>query len=316
MKERFEGDNRPILIDALKRQEFVGGDAALAEAMVDQGELLEFPKGHKIIVQGGEDNDIYLLLSGDASIVIKGNEYTTRKAGQHVGEMAAIEPSQKRSEDVVAHDTVVALKLTNAQFMSLGRSFPQIWLPIARELSRRLYQRNELIPPPNEYPKLFVISSTEALDVAQTIRATLESDVFSTVWNEGVFFAGGYSLEALEKAVSESDFAIAIAQPDDIVETRGSRQPTLRDNVLFELGLFMGRLGRHRALLLHPKTDKLKLPSDLQGLTLLRYVPGTATELPALLKPACDEIRGIVKSLGVRTLLSQAASLKAGRFDS
>jgi CRP/FNR family cyclic AMP-dependent transcriptional regulator len=313
MKERFEREGRPNLIDALKRQEFVGGETALAEAMAEQGQLLEFPKGHKIIIQGGEDNDIYLLLSGDVSIVIKGNEYTTRKAGQHVGEMAAIEPSQKRSADVVAHDTVVALKLTNVQFMNLGRSFPQIWLPIARELSRRLFQRNELITAPNEYPKLFIISSTEALNVAEMIRASLEHDVFSTVWNEGVFFAGGYSLEALEKAVSESDFAIAIAQPDDIIETRGSRQPTLRDNVLFELGLFMGKLGRHRALLIHPKVDGLKLPSDLQGLTLLRYVPGDPKNLPTLLKPACDEICAIVKNLGVRTLLSQASSLKAGR---
>jgi predicted nucleotide-binding protein len=309
MKERFEGDNRPNLIDALRRQEFVGGETALAEAMADQGQLVEFPKGHKIIAGGGEDNDIYLLVAGDVSVVIKGNEYTTRKPGQHVGEMAAIEPSQKRSADVIAHDTVVALKLTNAQFMNLGRKFPQIWLPIARELSRRLFQRNELIPPPNEYPKLFIISSTEALNVAEAIRSSLEHDVFSTVWNEGVFFAGGYSLESLEKAVSESDFAIAIAQPDDIVETRGSRQPTLRDNVLFELGLFMGKLGRHRALLIHPKVDGLKLPSDLQGLTLLRYELGNPAELPTRLKSACDEIRTIVKNLGVRTLLSQAGKL-------
>lgn len=290
----------------------MSGENALAEAMADEGELLEFPKGHKIIEQDGEDNDIYLLVSGDVSIVIKGNEYTTRKSGQHVGEMAAIEPSQKRSADVVAHDTVVALKLTNSQFMSLGRTFPQIWLPLARELSRRLYQRNVLIPPPNEYPKLFIISSTEALIVAETLRESLEHDVFSTIWNEGVFFVGGYSLESLEKAVSESDFAIAIAQPDDIIETRGSRQPALRDNVLFELGLFMGKLGRHRALLIHPQATGLKLPSDLQGLTLLRYAPGDASDLAAQLEPACEQIRAIVKSLGVRTLLSQGGSLRAG----
>lgn len=312
MKERFEGDNRPNLIDALKRQEFVGGETALAEAMADEGEVLEFAKGHKIITQGGEDNDIYLLVAGDVSVVIKGNEYTTRKAGQHVGEMAAIEPSQKRSADVIAHDTVVALKLSNPQFMKLGRTFPQIWLPIARELSRRLFQRNELISAPNEFPKLFIISSNEALSVANTIRTSLEHEVFSTVWNEGVFFAGGYSLEALEKAVSESDFAIAIAQADDIIETRGSRQPILRDNVLFELGLFMGKLGRHRALLIHPKVDRLKLPSDLQGLTLLRYEPGDPADLPACLKSACDDIRTIVKNLGVRTLLSQGPTLRAG----
>ncbi|MEO8339033.1 MAG: TIR domain-containing protein [Nitrospirota bacterium] len=312
MKERFEGDNRPNLIAALKRQEFVCGEGALAEAMADQGQLVEFSKGHKIIVEGGEDNDIYLLVAGDVSIVIKGNEYRTRKAGQHVGEMAAIEPSQKRSADVVAHDTVVALKLSNSLFMKLGQQYPQIWLPIARELSRRLFQRNELISTPNEFPKLFIISSSEALDVAKTIRASLEHDVFSTVWNEGVFFAGGYSLEALERAVGESDFALAIAQPDDIIETRGSRQPTLRDNVLFELGLFMGQLGRHRALLIHPKVDGLKLPSDLQGLTLLRYEPGDTAELPARLKSACGDIRTIVKNLGVRTLLSQARTLSAG----
>lgn len=112
----------------------------------------------------------------------------------------------------------------------------------------------------------------------------------------------------MEKAVSESDFAVAIAQSDDIVETRGNRHPTLRDNVLFELGLFMGKLGRHRALLIHPQVTGLKLPSDLQGLTLLRYALGDAGDLAGRLQPACDQIRTIVKNLGVRTLLSQAGS--------
>ena len=302
MKERFEGDNRPNLLDALKRQEFVGGEQAIAEVMLEQGQLVEFQKGEKLITEGGEDNDIYLLIAGSVSIVIKGNEYTTRKAGQPVGEMAAIEPSQKRSGDVVAHDTVVAFKLTNSQFMALGRIYPQIWLPIARELSRRLFQRNELITPPNEFAKLFIISSTEALDVAREIKKQLERDVFSTLWPDGVFFAGGYPLEALEKAVSESDFALAIAEPDDVVESRGSRQPTLRDNVLFELGLFMGKLSRHRAILIHPRVPSLKIPSDLQGLTLLSYTPGPTAELASRVESVCDEIRKIVKYYGVRTL--------------
>jgi CRP/FNR family transcriptional regulator, cyclic AMP receptor protein len=101
------------------------------------------------------------------------------------------------------------------------------------------------------YPTESVVAMF-ALDVAREVQAQLEHDVFSTVWNEGVFFAGGYSLEALEKAVSEADFAIAIAQADDLVETRGNEFPTLRDNVLFELGLFMGKLTRHRAVLGFP----------------------------------------------------------------
>lgn len=223
MKERFEGDGHQNLIDALKRQEFVAGDTDLANTFVKHGQLIEFRKGDVLITEGGEDNDIYLLVVGSVVILVKGNEVASRKAGQRVGEMAAIEPAQKRSATVIAHDTVVALKLNSAGFMSIGLAYPQIWLPIARELSRRLFQRNDLILPPNEYPKLFIISSTEALAVAREIQAQLEHDVFSTIWNEGLFFAGGYSLEALEKAVSESDFAVAIAQADDIVEMREAK---------------------------------------------------------------------------------------------
>src|ERR1017187_844034 len=302
MKERFEKDDRQNLIDALKRQEFVGGDVKLADALIKHGELMEYKKGDKLITEGGEDNDIYLLLAGSVAVGVKSNEIATRKAGQHVGEMAAIEPAQKRSAPVVAHDTLVALKVKSADFSSIGKDYPQIWLPIARELSRRLLQRNDLIPPPNEYPKLFIISSTEALEVAHEIQRQLQHDVFSAVWDQGVFFAGGYPLEALEKAVSESDFAVAIAQPDDIVESRGTTQPTLRDNVLFELGLFMGKLSRHRAILLHPRVTVLKIPSDLQGLTLLSYTPGPTAELASRVESVCEEIRKIVKYYGVRTL--------------
>jgi predicted nucleotide-binding protein len=188
--------------------------------------------------------------------------------------------------------------------MSLGNSYPQIWLPMARELSRRLHQRNILIQPPNEFPKLFIISSSEALPVAKELRAQLEHDVFSTVWTDGVFFAGGYPLEALEKAVGESDFAVAIAQPDDVVRSRKKMQPTLRDNVLFELGLFMGKLTRHRAILIHPRVPSLKIPSDLHGLTLLSYAPGSPADLSDRLKPVSEDIRKIVKNHGVRTLKS------------
>lgn len=304
MKERFENDGRPQLLDALKRQEFVSGNAKLADALIKHGELVEYKKGDKLITEGGEDSEIYLLLAGSVAVVIKGNEVNSRKAGQHVGEMAAIEPAQKRSASIVAHDTVVALKIKSADFHSIGEQYPQVWLSIARELSRRLFQRNDLIPPPNEYPKLFIISSTEALEIANEIQSQLQHDVFSAVWSQGVFFAGGYPLEALEKAVGESDFAVAIAQGDDIVESRGGRYVTLRDNVLFELGIFMGKLTRHRAILVHPRVSGLKLPSDLQGLTLVSYDPGKPGELPARLGPVCHEIRKLVKNLGVRKVTS------------
>jgi predicted nucleotide-binding protein len=186
--------------------------------------------------------------------------------------------------------------------MQIGNSHAKIWLPLTRELARRLFERNKLIEAPNEHPKLFIISSSEALLVAREIQDGLRRDVFSTLLTDGVFFAGGYNLEALENAVNDSDFAIAIAQPDDVIESRGTRQATLRDNVLFELGLFMGKLTRYRAILVHPRVSNLKLPSDLHGLIALSYDLGKPEELTARLTPVCDAIRKLVKDYGVRTL--------------
>jgi CRP/FNR family transcriptional regulator, cyclic AMP receptor protein len=54
-----------------------------------------------------------------------------------------------------------------------------------------------------------------------------------------VFRVANYTLESLEAQVDNSDFAIAIAHADDATASRGSTWPSPRDNVIFELGLFM-----------------------------------------------------------------------------
>ncbi len=299
MRDRFEGKNADQLIEALKDQTFVGHDDAIANAVAAAGELMEFRPGEKLIVQGATDNDLFCLIAGEVAILVNGANIANRKAGQCVGEMAAIEPSLPRSATVTAIEPVLALKLASQDFRTIGKSHGQIWLPLAKDLAKRLYQRNTTIAPANASPKLFIISSSEARSIAHAIRAGLEHDVFSTVWDQGVFFAGGYPLEALEKQVAESDFALAIAEPDDIVDSRGVRAPTLRDNVLFELGLFMGKLSRHRSILVHPKIKDLKLPSDLQGLTLVSYAVDDAP-LADRLAPVCDEVRAAVRRLGVK----------------
>lgn len=300
MKERFEGANRPQLVAAIQRQEFSLGRADIAEAFIDKGVLVELPAGKTLISQDGTDNDVYFLVAGAVGIIVNKAQIATRKVGNHVGEMSAIEPSLRRSSTVTVLEPIVALKLSSAAFAELGGRFPEIWPPIARELARRLYQRNQQILVPNDAPKLFIISSSEAKETAHALRDGLEKDVFIKVWDQGVFFAGGYPLEALEKQVIESDFAIAIAEADDIVQSRGVTSPTVRDNVLFELGMFMGKLSRYRSILIHPRVKGLKLPSDLQGLTVIQYDGGDASTLQARIKPVCDDVRELVKRLGVR----------------
>lgn len=300
MKERFEGGGRPNLIDALRRQEIIGGAATLAESFASAGIVEEYQKGDTIIAEGAHDNDVYLLIAGSVAVVVKSNNIATRSAGQSIGEMAAIEPAQPRSASNIALDTVVALKVPGDEFNRISTAHPEIWKPLAREQARRLFERNKLINAPNSAPRLFIISSAESLDIAWAMQKALDRDVLSTVWTDGVFFAGGYSLEALEKAVAESDFAVAIAQPDDVVTSRGTSTPTLRDNVLFELGLFMGKLTRYRAILVHPRVKDLKLPSDLYGLTLLSYEPiASPSDVPGRIGPICTDIRALVRKLGV-----------------
>lgn len=300
MRERFEGEGRPALVEALKRHEVIVGDHPLLDAFLQVGSLEEFAKGSALIEEGQDTTDVFLIIAGSASVVVKANEVGARKAGEPVGEMAAIEP-QPRAASVIAKETLVAWKVSGSAFNKVGDEYPQMWKAVARVLARRLLERNKLITAPNDKPRLFIISSAEALPIARTIQSALQYDVLVEVWNFGVFFAGGYSLEALENAVDASDFAVAIAQPDDVVESRGRREATLRDNVLFELGLFMGRLRRHRSILVHPRVKELKLPSDLQGLTTLGYNPAEEKDLPAALGPACNDIRNIVKKFGIKT---------------
>lgn len=66
--------------------------------------------------------------------------------------------------------------------------------------------------------------------------------------------------------------------------------------MLFELGLFMGRIGRHRTFIVQEKDADLKIPSDLAGITTTPY--RKRENLSAALSPACTPIIKAIRSLG------------------
>jgi hypothetical protein len=90
---------------------------------------------------------------------------------------------------------------------------------------------------------------------------------------------------------------------DDITELRKEVVSTVRDNVVFELGLFIGRLGVERCFLVCPRgAGGLHLPTDLLGLTPVEYDPVRRDgNLEACLGPASSRMRSVIKSLGSRT---------------
>jgi hypothetical protein len=148
-------------------------------------------------------------------------------------------------------------------------------------------------------PALFIGSSTEGLEFARAVRSLLIQDAEVTVWNEGFFNVGGTFIDGLVNALPRFDFATIMLTPDDLVISREVTVFGPRDNALFELGLFMGRLGRTRTFVIRPSDNDLKLPSDLAGLTTAAYDwPRVDGNFQAAVGAACDSIRSIIRSLG------------------
>jgi CRP/FNR family cyclic AMP-dependent transcriptional regulator len=301
MINRFQGDeNQRVRLEKLLSQKLVAGNQSLAKEIEALVELKSIPCNETLIEQDGTDNDIYFVLTGSFKIEVNGTAIGKRVPNDHIGEMAAIEPSQKRVASVIALEDSVVAKLTEPHFAELGNKYPDIYKKIAQELSLRLQQRNKLVTAFRDKIKVFIICSVEALPIAEAIQNAFEYEPFlTTIWSNGVFKVTNYTLQSLEDEVDDSDFAIAIAHADDLLKFRGQEWPSSRDNVIFELGLFMGRLGRSRAILMEPREESVKLPSDLAGVTTIPYCfPTNGNEVAPKMGPACNKLKEHIKKLG------------------
>jgi predicted nucleotide-binding protein len=288
-------------IAVVERSVLAGGDAQIAAAIAAAGTLVGVEPGVKLITAGGADTDIFLILSGEVGIDVKGTRVNHRKAGDHVGEIAAADPSQPRSADVVGVEPGVALRISETALTGLADDHPSIWRRLFIQANHRLVQRNALVRAANTQPNVFIICSREALEVARTLQSALShDDMVVTLWTDGVFRASEYPLESLTKAVESSDFAIAVIHGDDVVRSRRKQSFAPRDNVTFELGLFMGQLGRDRTILVEPRGEEIKLASDLRGLTTVTYRTGAPDKLDALVAPTAHAVRKHINLIGVR----------------
>ena len=163
-------------------------------------------------------------------------------------------------------------------------------------------------------PRLFIGSSAESLAVAHAIQENLDFDAECTVWTQGLFRPTQQALGELLRAMKGTDFAAFVFSPDDLTLMRGIEHRVVRDNVIFELGLFMGHLGPQRCFMVAPRSSpKLHLPTDLLGLGVLGYEDrrGDGNELAAL-GSACNAMRRAFRSTGAEPLVQGTTTLEAG----
>src|SRR3954469_17859661 len=151
-------------------------------------------------------------------------------------------------------------------------------------------------------PRIFLGSSGKQEKLLQALTRGLEDVMHVEPWTTS-FNPGTTTLGRLLELTHEVDFAAFVFARDDWTSTSlpaapaaESAQASPRDNVVFEAGLFGGVLGMRRTFILH--ASGAKLPTDLLGLTCVRYDGSTAA---GVMKAICDKLRHAIESEGRAT---------------
>jgi hypothetical protein len=156
-------------------------------------------------------------------------------------------------------------------------------------------------------PRIFLGSSGKQSKLLQALTRGLEDVAIVEPWTTS-FNPGTNTLERLLELTREVDFAAFVFAQDDWTTrdpaeapapTPGQASP--RDNVVFEAGLFGGVLGMRRTFILH--ASGAKLPTDLLGLTCVRYDGSTAA---GEMKVVCQKLRSAIENEGRVTRIEGA----------
>jgi predicted nucleotide-binding protein len=276
----------------------VEGNELVARSLAQSCEVVSLPVGTVLIRQGDADNDIYFILAGRVRILVNEREVATRTSCQHVGDMAMVDASSQRTATVVSIEPTVVARVSESVFTGIANAHPPLWRSIAVELVRRLDERRKFHQSPNDKPILFIGSSRESLVVAKALAEQISTDVASVrLWSEGVFGASHFPIEDLASLLQCSDYAALVASADDMVTSRGKESQAPRDNIVFELGLFMGALTRYRTFLVVPRGIDIKIPTDLLGINCVAYDLAAPTPQAAA-QPAANEIVAAIHNGG------------------
>ena len=162
------------------------------------------------------------------------------------------------------------------------------------KVSDDTFKNVEKLPTKKIKPKIFIGSSSNTLNRAKIIQLGLKDFADAVVWNQGVFEPSKTGFESIVAKSKTFDYAVFILSSDDLVLKNKNIEFQPRDNVLFEMGLFMGALGSDRVFAVVSEEDKVKLPSDFDGFTMIGWHHHTDGNIKAEMGPVCTEIEQLL----------------------
>jgi predicted nucleotide-binding protein with TIR-like domain len=151
-------------------------------------------------------------------------------------------------------------------------------------------------------PRIFIGSSGASEKYAAAIHDGLVNDAECTVWTENAFGLSKSTVDNLMKNLRDSDFGIFVFAPDDTATIKGDLLSVTRDNVVYEAGLFGGYLSPERCFIVIPRSAKIRIPTDLLGMTLGFYEDmRTDKNYVSAVSGFCRQIRDEILKQGLFT---------------
>ena len=152
----------------------------------------------------------------------------------------------------------------------------------------------------NKRVNIFIGSSSEAINIAEAVQENLRFAGNVELWTQGIFRPSSFILDDLVREVKRFDFAVFVFNPDDVTKLRDNTYNTVRDNVVFEMGLFIGKIGKERTFYIIPRDFEMHLPTDLIGFTPATYDADHPNSIAAV-GAACSAIKRKIAELGKLT---------------
>ncbi|RZK17803.1 MAG: hypothetical protein EOO43_13145 [Flavobacterium sp.] len=133
-------------------------------------------------------------------------------------------------------------------------------------------------------PKIFIGSSSSGYEVAEEVKIYLSGVADVYLWKDSaVWEVNRSTFDNLLRMSNYFDFGVFVATSDDLTMTNDKLVIEPRDNVILEMALFLGAIGKDKSFLL--VEEGIKLPSDFNGIYMPRFKRGDSNSI----KVGCDE---------------------------